>query len=164
PIFPGVDLREALYEIHSKGVGAKKALSADEKEKISIALLNDYYAMQQLNIVHCDIKPDNILYDSASGTAKIIDMGQAFSAPEGSPHEIFQAPGFLYFSPEALDSKEVKNSAQTDMYGLGILIASIYSDSSYERDAEYGKADNYALEARAALADVIGPDVKHKAG
>ena len=164
PIFPGVDLRQALYEIDERGIGEKKDISAEEKEKISIALLNDYFAMQELNIVHSDIKPDNILYDSASGTAKIIDMGQAFNAVEGSPHERFQAPGFLYFSPEALDAKDVKNSAQTDMYGLGIVIASIYSDNNYERDAEYGKEDNFAIEVRAALSDVIGPDVKHKEG
>lgn len=172
PIFPGQDLRKAMYEIKDEhsSVGAKKTMSSEEKDALANSLLNDYFSLQQLGIVHCDIKPDNILYDQASGTAKIIDMGQAFKALNGSPHERFQSPGFLYSPPETEGKNECKNSAQSDMYGLGILIASIYADDSYEANAvEFPKGVNIMsfnsrLNARLALNDVLGESVKHKKG
>ncbi len=163
-----------MYEIKDErsGVGEKKPMSSEKKEALANALLNDYFSLQQLGIVHCDIKPDNILYDQASGTAKIIDMGQAFNAADGSPHEIFQGPSYLYMPPETYEPRgmfENKNSAQSDMYSLGIVIASLYSDLSYEKDAvEYPDGvvpnANPAFNVRTALVDILEPAVKQKEG
>ncbi|MBT8346693.1 MAG: protein kinase [Desulfofustis sp.] len=68
----------------------------------------------QLDIIHQDIKPDNILIQK-DDTIKILDFGLA--CPTGS--ENFEMEGTIqYMSPEQIDSYPV--DARTDIYCMGI--------------------------------------------
>jgi serine/threonine protein kinase len=82
-------LESNLYEI-------RKSLSLDDIKKVSDQLLEAIYEMHSLGVVHCDLKPENIMF-SADGTLKIIDFGNALFSDEmiGSDRTI----GTLYYRP-----------------------------------------------------------------
>ncbi len=75
------------------------------------------YYIHQLNIIHYDLRPENILIEKVGGTnlnIKLIDFG--FSALKnfyvcGTP---------LYISPELISGKEVDH--RTDLYSLGATL------------------------------------------
>jgi eukaryotic-like serine/threonine-protein kinase len=73
-------------------------------------------AMNQMGIVHCDIKPNNILRDR-HGRVKVIDFGQ--SCKVGTVKERIQGtPDFI--APEQVNRRPV--TIQTDVYNLGATL------------------------------------------
>jgi serine/threonine-protein kinase len=71
------------------------------------------HAMHQQGIVHCDLKPNNILVTSDGGV-KIIDLGQA--CPIGTVKKRIQGtPDFI--APEQVRCEPA--TVQTDVYNLG---------------------------------------------
>jgi len=78
-------------------------------------------------IIHCDIKPNNVLVTSIDdkATVKIIDFGISQLAMHNSDkddaYEISGTPAYL--APEILSQKEVLiNDTRRDVYALGILL------------------------------------------
>ena len=93
----------------------------EEKEAVEYLhqLLEGLQHMHGKNIVHLDIKPENILcVDSTSNRIKLIDFGLA---RELKPGEITRCalgtPDFV--APEAISFNEIK--PQTDMWSTGVL-------------------------------------------
>lgn len=86
----------------------------------SVAYALDY-AWRSFRIVHCDIKPDNIMID-ADGTIKITDLGLSRSILAMHPDvedEVIGTPA--YISPEqAYGEKEL--DCRSDIYSLGATI------------------------------------------
>jgi hypothetical protein len=80
------------------------------------------YAWESEKIIHCDIKPDNIIVD-ADGTVKVTDLGLArtISAVGGSPepNEVLGTPNFI--SPEQSAGKG-ELDCRTDIYALGATL------------------------------------------
>ncbi len=73
---------------------------------------------QRHGVIHCDIKPANILI-SEDGTIKISDFGAA--QYEDAQHTHLKGIGSpAYMSPEQVQDKEV--SYHTDIYSLGVLM------------------------------------------
>ncbi len=95
--------------------------SCEIRPPTDLALLVDVFhqtatalgALHQLNFVHCDLKPNNILV-TVDGRVKVIDLGQA--CPIGSVKKRIQGtPDFI--SPEQVRCEPV--TIQTDVYNLG---------------------------------------------
>jgi serine/threonine protein kinase len=168
PKLKGVTLREAMYEIKDGAVDSKKDLTADQKKNICYGLLKDYAAQQMLSIMHVDIKPDNMLIDS-TGKIKVIDFGNGYDRDLFTEHpEGFQSPGDLYAAQENYDPSKGRNqlkcSVKADGYAIGILLASVWTKSCYEKDAVTGTgADNGALLARKSLDDILAPNAQKPA-
>lgn len=132
-----------LVEGHSLGsiVDDTGAMAPAVVAKLAIGIARGLAAIHDCNIIHRDIKPDNILVGT-DGVAKITDLGLA---KQNDDPELLRltATGVvvgtpLYVSPEAIrDPKAI--TAATDIYSLG---ASLYhllagkppfdSESSYE--------------------------------
>lgn len=83
----------------------------------------------QKGVIHCDIKPANVLVTLHDGKAvpKVIDFGIA-KAAEGSAHEFSEAaPASLigtpaYMSPEQVDGNGLDVDTRSDIYSLGVLL------------------------------------------
>ena len=83
------------------------------------------YAWERQRLIHCDIKPDNIMID-ADGSVKVTDFGLSKSmftlqARRMAAEESFVFGTPAYISPEqAMGSEEL--FIQTDMYSLGATL------------------------------------------
>jgi len=81
-----------------------------------IQTANALQSMHMLKLVHCDLKPNNIMLD-AKGTVKVIDFGQA--CPIGTEKPRVQGtPDFI--SPEQVRLRPV--TIRTDVYNFGATL------------------------------------------
>lgn len=90
-------------------------------ESVAVAL---EYAARAIGIIHCDIKPSNIMVDG-DGTVRITDMGIArLSSSQDNAGYITGTPGFM--SPEQAMGVEDLDS-RADIYSLGATIYNLLS-------------------------------------
>ncbi|XP_072117742.1 serine/threonine-protein kinase 17B-like [Mobula birostris] len=94
-----------------------------EKEVIKLLqqILEGVAFLHQNNIVHLDLKPQNILLTSTSplGDIKIVDFG--LSRRIGSVGELREITGTPeYIAPEILNYEPI--STETDMWSIGVLV------------------------------------------
>ncbi len=93
------------------------------KEAVTIAtqVLRAIEAAHAGNVVHCDIKPANILLDQNSGTARLTDFGISYAASrEKTGHDKKYVGTPLYMSPEQCRGSQV--DGRSDLFSLGVLM------------------------------------------
>jgi serine/threonine-protein kinase len=75
------------------------------------------HALHGLGYVHCDLKPNNILRDPATGAVKVIDLGQAARIGTAKPR-VQGTPDFM--APEQVKLQPV--TVKTDVYNFGATL------------------------------------------
>jgi formylglycine-generating enzyme required for sulfatase activity len=91
---------------------------------IAIGVARGLAAVHRVNVVHCDLKPGNVVIDE-DGVAKIIDFGTARAASEGgaSGHAPVGTPD--YVAPEVWRGEAPGKRA--DVYALGAVLFELVS-------------------------------------
>lgn len=92
-------------------------LAYQETASIGLQLASALRASFDLDIIHGDIKPSNVLI-ARDGTAKLSDFGMARSASENKSVAAGGTPNYL--APELLEGATM--SRQSDMYALGVTL------------------------------------------
>ncbi|HEY5492850.1 MAG TPA: serine/threonine-protein kinase [Gemmatimonadaceae bacterium] len=108
PLVEGVTLAE---RVRTRG-----PLSASEGARV---LREVAWALDHAHghgVVHRDVKPDNILLETATGRALVADFGIAAATGEATAHGVAGTPEFM--SPEQALGREV--DARSDLYSLGV--------------------------------------------
>jgi serine/threonine-protein kinase len=119
---PGGTLRELLNECHAKG----EKLPFDRAARILIRIAEGlHYAQQEGGLIHCDMKPQNILIDS-SGHPRISDFGLALLKAALDNGRSPVAGTCAYMSPERL--KNELDLLQTDIWSLGVIFYEMLTD------------------------------------
>lgn len=98
---------------------AKGASPREEVLEIGLQLADALDHIHASGLVHRDVKPDNILFDSASGRVRLVDFGFAV-ALDGEGHELERAGTKKYMAPEQLRGERV--DARADLYALGCVL------------------------------------------
>lgn len=125
PFFPGISLKTLISQAN---------LSLAMKNNIAVSLLKELYALQLLNIVHCDLHPENILVDE-HGVAKIVGFGSAQNKILNHHHEACKSSSYL--APECLtQSCTSQCNSLIDEYAMGVILAELYNISPKEEIPE----------------------------
>lgn len=107
----GGSLREYLVE--------KKTLSLNEFYRIFIQIIKGIYDIHKNNLIHLDIKPENIMFkDMGRNIVKIGDLGIAKLAVGKAVATSYLSPA--YAAPETL--YEQSASKASDIYALGCVM------------------------------------------
>ena len=109
----------------------------DEINHILVQCIKSFQIMRHLKIMHCDIKPSNILVTSDL-TIKIIDFDVSKNINNDQAH-FFNTIGTLDFmAPEIRDGKDkdlkaIISEGKTDVFSLGMTILYLLLDG-FEKD------------------------------
>lgn len=108
------------------------SMNLSQKLLIVKVILHCVQSLHKHNIVHGDIKPDNILFKKTNGgiyTAKLIDFDSSFLSSEMPQGEELQGD-MVYLSPEAflaMAEGEMFLTSKIDVFALGILFHQYFS-------------------------------------
>jgi len=96
-------------------------LSAKEVTKLATDMCNALAHAAEHNIIHRDIKPQNIFIDEA-GTYKLGDFGIAKIVSEGTGRYTMNVGTLAYTAPEINTSPTGKYDISSDIYSLGLVL------------------------------------------
>ncbi|HUW12276.1 MAG TPA: serine/threonine-protein kinase [Anaerolineae bacterium] len=99
----------------------------DDEELLSLgSMLIDALAhLAGRDLVHRDIKPDNIIYRAETGEPVLVDFGlvRDLAAPSLTPSHLPRGPGTPYFAaPEQLNNQKHLIDWRTDQFSLGVVL------------------------------------------
>lgn len=122
---PGGSLEERL--------GAGRPLPVDEAVRIAADVCEALACAHEDGIVHCDLKPANILF-GADGRAKVADFGIAYVPAEMFTRSWVTPAGFVagtlpYMAPEQAEG--VRDEPRMDVYALGAVLYRMLTGRMY---------------------------------
>ncbi len=109
---------EKLEQSLKAAIERSGPLEVGEALRIALEVSAGLAAAHARGIVHCDMKPANVLFD-AQGRAKIADFGIA-RTPQDSAETPQLFATALYVAPERVEGKPP--TPATDIYGLGLIL------------------------------------------
>lgn len=121
---------QALVMQHLSGqplnlVMRSRQLTVSESLSVAISLCRTLEALHDRRLVHKDIKPQNILFDTQTGAVHLVDLGIAARiAPEdlGSTEGESLEGTLAYLSPEQTGRISRVVDARSDLYSLGVTL------------------------------------------
>ena len=123
PLLKGGNLKEHIIN--------SGHISESESAKILRAILKSLSYLHSLNIMHRDLKPDNILFKAApfqDSDIFLADFGlAAFTGVNKCSIHRCGTPG--YIAPEILNNTGEQYSSKCDIYSLGIIFFTMLAGS-----------------------------------
>ena len=161
--FPSGDLRS---RINSREPKDKEFLKVNAK-KVFKQVATGLAYMNSSGVVHCDIKPDNILVD-ASGVAKIIDFAIAKKVSKSSGDGLFarllgggkkkKVQGtYSFMSPEQIRNGPI--DGRSDIYSFGATVYELVAGRPPFRGATVDEILKKHLAEKPVLVNNLNPDV-----
>ncbi|MFC2023670.1 protein kinase [Chloroflexota bacterium] len=123
-------------------------LPVDEAVRVAAEVGEGLSCAHEEGVVHCDLKPHNILFDAA-GSAKVADFGIAHVSGEMLTRSWMTPAGFVagtlpYMSPE--QAAGVRDDPRVDVYALGAVLYRMLTGRPYldfdQRETPVAQADN----------------------
>ncbi|MGD7025201.1 serine/threonine-protein kinase [Rossellomorea vietnamensis] len=109
----GKDLKEII---------SKRSLTVEETVKLGIEISSVIQALWELQYIHRDIKPNNIML-ADDGRFVLLDAGVAFDLNDVSLTVGHQQPGTkIYMSPEQLAQSGREIDFRSDLFSLGTVL------------------------------------------
>jgi len=103
----------------------REALSLKEVLAIAIETLNGIEAAHNNNIIHRDIKSENIMVNE-SGSVKVMDFGLARELDRKNATKVSSTLGTIaYMSPEQIEGSNVDQ--RSDIYSFGVVLYEMLS-------------------------------------
>lgn len=102
-----------------------KDLSFDQKKQMMIQLLKGLHYAHSFQIIHRDVKPENIFVDNHFNV-KLGDFGLALSSEDSfvtNPYSIVGTPS--YMSPEQV--RGAKLTPQSDLFSAGVVLFELFT-------------------------------------
>jgi formylglycine-generating enzyme required for sulfatase activity len=108
-------------------------LPVDQAVRIAVEVCEGLSRAHQQGIVHCDLKPANILL-AVDGAAKVADFGIAHISGEALTRSWLTPAGFVagtlpYMSPEQADG--VRDDPRIDVYAVGAVLYRTLTGQTY---------------------------------
>ncbi|EAR81609.1 kinase domain protein (macronuclear) [Tetrahymena thermophila SB210] len=136
----------SLKDIMKSFFDQKKTLSLNQIIGLAIQMSSVFEIIQQNNLIHSDVKPDNILYDSQEKCFNLCDYGESKSFKDGSKTYDLKGHTPKYAAPEITDTKNGSFNIKYDIYGLGVILLELtlgkfleYKDCKSIRNGELQK-------------------------
>lgn len=101
-----------------------RAFTYDLVIQITNQILKGLKKLRELNIIHCDLKPENICYDDSTGEISIIDFGS--SRKEGTKETTISYEFTRYYRPPELPL-ELGFDCKSDIWSLGCIVYELYT-------------------------------------
>ena len=98
----------------------REYLTVGECIRISKAMLRALTVAHGLGVIHGDIKPANIMYDSVNDTYILTDFGAAYSDRRKRHNEKVIVGTPAYMSPEQLEGKKL--DGRSDLFSLAVTL------------------------------------------
>lgn len=101
-------------------------LSPEAIREIGGQLIDALAHLHSLDLVHRDLKPDNIMFRDDGNSAVIVDFGlvRDLQATSVTASWMLQGPGTPYFAaPEQLNNEKQMIDWRADQFGLGVTLA-----------------------------------------
>nr|XP_055067969.1 uncharacterized protein LOC129449211 [Misgurnus anguillicaudatus] len=115
----GEDLETTIFE----SANSKIQLTPAVKATIIIGMCDGLHHLHSKDIIHQDLKPDNIMVEHQTHRAVIIDLGLAKFSKDGL-NSAQNLGNEAYSAPEILRSKGVRDK-QSDVWAMGKIIAEL---------------------------------------
>lgn len=118
-----VSIQEFAYgEEYFDVTKENETIPGDQAVLMSLRLFEELADLHSKNILHLDIKPENMKWDAEFNRCKILDMGCSVKVPAGQPlqHQAFHIIGTeVYLPPEIRKGKDNTFSDKGDVFAAG---------------------------------------------